>query len=73
MDKVKEMIEKVVKKIKEDPDFAKKFKKDPVEVLESVLGVDLPNDKIDEIIVAVKAKIKLDDSKLVGKLKGLFD
>ena len=73
MDKVKEMIEKVAKKIKEDPDFAKKFKKDPVEALESVLGVDLPNDKIDEIIVAVKAKIKLDDSKLVGKLKGLFD
>lgn len=37
------------------------------------MGVDLPDDKINEIITTVKAKIKLDDSGLLGKIKGLFD
>ena len=75
MDKLKEMIDKVVEKVKKDPDFAKKFQNDPVKALESILGVDLPDDKVNSIIDAVKAKIKLeklDDSKVVVKLKGLF-
>lgn len=72
MDKLKEMIDKVVDKVKEDSDFAKKFQDEPVKALESVLGVDLPDDKINEVIAAVKTKIKLDDSKIVDKLKGLF-
>lgn len=73
MDKIKEMLEKVVNKIKKDPDFAKKFQTDPVKALEDVLGIDLPNDKINELIAAVKAKIKLDDSKTIDKIKKLFD
>ena len=75
MDKLKEMIDKVVEKVKKDPDFAKKFQKEPVKALEEVLGVDLPDDKVNNIIDAVKTKIKLDkldDSKVVSKLKGLF-
>lgn len=75
MDKLKEMIDKVVQKVKKDPDFAKKFQKDSVKALESILGVDLPDDKVNSIIDAVKTKIKLDkldDSKVVDKLKGLF-
>lgn len=73
MDKIKEMLEKVVNKIKKDPDFAKKFQTDPVKALEDVLGIDLPNDKINELIAAVKAKIKLDDNKTIDKIKKLFD
>lgn len=73
MDKIKEMLEKVVNKIKKDPDFAKKFQTDPVKALEDILGIDLPNDKINELIAAVKAKIKLDDSKTIDKIKKLFD
>lgn len=75
MDKLKEMIDKVVEKVKKDPDFAKKFQKDPVKALEDILGGDLPDDKVNSIIDAVKTKIKLDkldDSKVVSKLKGLF-
>lgn len=37
MDKLKEMIDKVVEKVKKDPDFAKKFQKDPVKALESII------------------------------------
>lgn len=73
MEELKEKIEEVVAKVKNDPDFATKFQEDPVKAAEEILGVDLPDDKINEIINAVKAKIKLDDSGILGKLKGLFD
>lgn len=73
MENIKEKIEEIVNKVKNDPDFAKKFQEEPIKALEGVLGVDLPDDKINEIIAAVKAKIKLDDSNILGKLKGFFN
>lgn len=73
MDFLKEKIDEIVEKIKNDKDFAKKFQEDPVKALEEVSGLDLPEDKINELITAVKAKIKIDDSNVLGKLKGLFD
>ena len=70
---MKEKIEEIVKKVKDDKDFAKKFQKDPVKAVESVLGVDLPDDQINGIIDGVKAKIKVDNaSDLISKAKGLF-
>lgn len=74
---IKKKIEEVVKKIKDDKDFEAKFKKDPVDALERILGIDLPNDQIEKIIDGVKAKISIDDigDKLgdIGeKLGGLF-
>lgn len=73
MDFLKEKIDEIVEKIKNDKDFAKKFKEDPVKALEEVSGIDLPEDKINDLITVVKAKIKIDDSNVLGKLKGLFD
>ena len=73
MEELKEKIEEVVEKVKADPDFAKKFQEDPVKALEGVIGIDLPDDKINDFIDAVKAKIKLDESGILGKIKGLFD
>ena len=63
MDEVKKKIEEIVKKITTDKDFAKEFKKDPVTAVENVLGVDLPNDKINAIIDGVKAKMTVDTAK----------
>lgn len=57
--------------MKKDPNFAKKFKKDPVKAI-GVIGIDLDEDKIDEVVKAIKVKLKLDDSKLVDKIKDLF-
>ncbi len=68
---IKAKIEEVVEKIKADPDFASDFQKDPVKALEGVLGVDLPDDQINQVIDGVKAKIKLDD--IGDKLGGLGD
>lgn len=63
MDEVKKKIEEIVKKVTTDKDFAKEFKKDPVTAVENVLGVDLPNDKINAIIDGVKAKMTVDTAK----------
>ena len=73
MENIKEKIEEIVNKVKSDKDFAKKFQEEPVKALEEVIGVDLPDDKINEIINTIKTKIKLDDSKIVDKIKGLFN
>lgn len=71
---MKEKIEEIVKKVKDDKDFAKKFKENPVKAVESVLGVDLPDDQINGIIEGVKAKIQVDNAgDLLNKAKGLFN
>lgn len=70
---IKEKINEIVDKIKSDKGFASKFKDDPVKALESVLGVDLPDDQIEALINGVKTKINLDDANgLLGKIKKLF-
>ncbi|MDD4543810.1 MAG: hypothetical protein PHY13_08585 [Clostridia bacterium] len=70
---LKKKIDEVVKKIKADDEFAKKFKNDPVKAVESVLGVDLPDDQVNKLIDGVKAKLNLDKADgLLGKIKKLF-
>lgn len=73
MKELKKKIEEIVDKIKSDKDFAKKFKKDPVKALEDATGIDIPEDKIEEVITAVQAKVKIDKvDDALDKLKGLF-
>jgi len=70
---IEKKIEEIVAKIKADDDFAEKFKKDPITAVEGVLGIDLPNDKIEAIISGVRAKITLDKADdAIGALKNLF-
>ncbi|MBQ4030618.1 MAG: hypothetical protein II625_02575 [Bacilli bacterium] len=77
MDKLKEKIDEIVKKIKDDKDFASKFTKNPTETIENTLGINVPEEQVEKIIDAVKAKLandKITDAvKDVGNtLKGLF-
>ena len=67
---IKEKIEELVKKITSDKNLLKKFEKDPIKVVEDLIGIDLPNDMIEKVVEGVKAKISLD--KLGGALGGLF-
>lgn len=67
---IKEKIEELVEKIKSDKDLMKKFQADPVATIEELAGVDLPNDQIEKVADAIKAKLSLD--KLGGALGGLF-
>ena len=57
---IKAEITKIVDKIKNDDDLLNKFKKDPIKAVESIVGVDLPDDIIEKIVDGVKAKISLD-------------
>ena len=73
MDEIKNKIEEVVNKIKNDGDFASKFKNDPVKTVEDIVGVDLPDDQVNQIVGVVKAKVNFDSADgIVGKIKGLF-
>lgn len=74
MDDIKEKIEEIIKKISNDKEFAKNFKKDPVTAVENVLGVDLPNDTINTVIDGVKAKLTVDSAKsILNKAINFFD
>ena len=70
---VKEQITKAVEKISKDKKLQEQFQKEPVKALESVLGVDLPDGVVDQIVAGVKAKLSAD--KLTGvadSLKKMF-
>lgn len=70
---IKEKIEAIVEKVKNDKSFAEKFKNDPVKAIESVSGIDLPDDMIDKVVDAVKAKITTDKAgDILGGIKKLF-
>lgn len=73
MDKIKEQIEKIVDKIKKDPNFKEEFMKDPEKAIEKVTGIDIPDGMVDKVVDGVKAKIggeKLSDA--MDSLKKLF-
>ena len=67
---IKAKAAELVEKIKEDPALLKEFRENPVKVVETILGVDLPDDQIKLVAEAVKAKIDLD--KAADLLGGLF-
>ena len=73
MNEIKEKIEQVVKKLTTDKNLMAKFDKNPVKVIEELLGVDLPDDVVNKVIEGVRAKIKLDKvGDALGSLGGLF-
>ena len=70
---IKEKIESIVKKLLDDKKLLEKFEKNPVKVIEELLGVDLPDDLVEKIIDGVKAKINLEKvGDALGALSGLF-
>jgi hypothetical protein len=73
MAQLKGKIDEIVEKVKSDKDVAAKFQKDPVATVESLIGIDLPNDQIAGVVDAVKAKVNLDNlGGMLGGLGGLF-
>lgn len=73
METLKDKIDEIVEKIKNDKDIAAKFQKDPISLVEELLGVDLPNDQLQSVVDAIKAKVDLDKvGDLLGGLGSLF-
>ena len=70
---IKAEITKVVEKVTTDEKLMDQFKKDPVKAVESVIGVDLPDDMIKKVVDGVKAKISVDKlGDIAGTIKNLF-
>ena len=70
---LKEKLDEIVEKIKNEKNIAAKFQKDPIGTVEELIGIDLPNDQIEGLVDAIKAKINLDKAAdALGGLKGLF-
>lgn len=70
---IKEKISELVDKIKEDDKLKDQFAKEPVKTVEKLIGVDLPDDKLEAVVDGIKAKIKLDSvSNIADKFKKLF-
>ncbi len=67
--KIKEVVEKIVK----DPELQKQFMSDPVKAVESLIGVDLPDDQINAVINQAKDAIAKNGANgLIDKVKELI-
>ena len=64
-----ETITKVVNALKGNDELTRDFKKNPKKVLENLLKIDLPDEKLDEIVEGVKAKLDLEKLGEGGLLK----
>ena len=70
---IKEKIEELVEKIKSNPAMLKKFKENPVKVVEELVGIDLPDEMVEKVVDGVKAKITMDKvGDALGALGGLL-
>ena len=70
---IKAKIEEIVKKLLSDKDLMAKFDKNPASVIEELIGIDLPDDQVNQLVEGIKAKIQLDKvSNALGGLGSLF-
>ena len=73
LEMLKDKVEEIVEKIKSDDGLLAKFKADPIKVIEELVGVDLPDEKLEALADGIKAKISMDKlGDALGGLKGLF-
>ena len=69
----KAKIEKAVKELLADKKLMEKFEKNPVAIVEKLIGADLPDELVNQAVDAIKAKINLDKAgDVLDALGGLF-
>ena len=70
---IQKIITDVVAKLKADPNLLKNFAANPVQTLEKTLGIDLPDEQINQLIDMIKKGLGAAGTKgLLDKIKGLF-
>ena len=70
---IKAKIEEVVKKLMNDKSLLTKFERNPVSVIEELIGIDLPDQQVNQLIEGIRAKIKLDQvGDVLGGIGKLF-
>ena len=66
---IKEKIEQAAKKLMDNPKLLQKFEKEPVKVIEELVGMDLPDALVEQLIDGIK--VKLAATKVGDTLQGL--
>lgn len=70
---IKGHINKIVEEVSKNPNIKEQFEKEPVKVVEKIIGIDLPDDIVMKIVDGAKAKLTIDSvSKVADTLKGIF-
>ncbi|MCI9510185.1 MAG: hypothetical protein HFF10_10680 [Angelakisella sp.] len=70
---IKAKAEEIVEKLKKDPALLKRFQDAPIKTLETLTGIDLPDEQLKPVVAAVKAKLATADlGDVLGAVKGLF-
>lgn len=70
---LKAKIEEIVKKLMADKSLMARFERNPASVIEEFIGIDLPDEQVNQVVDAIKAKIKLDQvGDVLGGLGKLF-
>ena len=70
---IKEQINKMADAVKNNPSVMEQFEKEPVKAIETILGVDLPDAVVEQVINGVKAKISVDAvSQVADAIKKIF-
>lgn len=70
---IKEIIENIVKELKTNENLKEDFEKEPVKLIEKVVGMDLPDELVEKVVDGVKAKIAVDKvADIADTLKKLF-
>lgn len=73
MEKIKEKVEQIVKKLLSDKDLMEKFEKNPASVIEEYIGIDLPDEQVNQVVEAIRAKIRLEQAgSLLSGIGSLF-
>ena len=75
---IQKIINDAIAKLKADDNLLENFKANPTKVLEKLVGIDLPDDKIDAVVKGIMAKLNIDDlaekaEGIMGALGGLFN
>ena len=70
---IRAKINEIVEKLKNDDDLLEQFNKDPAKLIEEYVGIDLPDDQVNQLVEGIKAKIKLDQGgDVLGGIGKLF-
>ena len=70
---IKNQINKIVEEVSKNPNMKEQFEKEPVKVIEKIIGVDLPDDMVLKIIDGVKANLTINNvSKVTDDLRKRF-
>ena len=69
LNEIKGNIEKAAVKIMKDKNLRKQFDTNPVAVIEELIGVDLPDEIVNQLVAGIRAKLAKD--KLGCMLSGL--